>query len=74
MQTFGGPFHSKITLGGTGMIEGCNRRECVLVIFIEMKYILVSFPTYVIGYSLAETVKIENTRISRALARFLCLA
>ena len=32
MQRFGGPFHSKITWAGTGLIEGCNKRKCVLVI------------------------------------------
>ena len=32
MQSFGGPFHSKITWAGTGLIEGCDRRKCVLVI------------------------------------------
>ena len=30
MQSFGGPFHSKMTWAGTGLVEGCNRRKCVL--------------------------------------------
>ena len=59
------PFHSKITWGRTGLIEGFNRRKCVLTcyLFTEIKCTLVRFPTYVTGSSLAETVKIENTRI-----------
>ena len=64
MQSFGGPFHSKITWTGTGLIEGCNRRKCFYCLFIEMECILLRFPTYVIGSSLAKIVKIENTRIS----------
>ena len=32
MQSFGGPFHTKITGAETGLIEACNRRQCVLVI------------------------------------------
>ena len=32
MQSFDGPFHSKITLAGTGLIEGRNRRKDVLII------------------------------------------
>ena len=59
MQSFGGPFHSKITWAGTGLIEGCNRRKCFYCLFIEMECILLRFPTYVIGSSLAEYVKIE---------------
>ena len=31
MQSFGGPVYSKITWAGTGLIEGCNRRKCVLL-------------------------------------------
>ena len=31
MQSFGDPFHSKITWTGTGLIEGCNRRKCVFI-------------------------------------------
>ena len=58
MQSFGGPFHSKITWAGTGLIEGCNRRKCFYCLFIEMECILLRFPTYVIGSSLAEIVKI----------------
>ena len=66
MQNFGGPFHSRITLTGTALIEDCNRRNCVLVIYSLkiMKCTLVRFPTYVTGSSLAENVKIKNTRIS----------
>ena len=64
MQSFGGPFHSKITWAGSGLIEGCNRRKCFYCLFIEMECILLRFPTYVIGSSLVEIVKIENTRIS----------
>ena len=64
MQSFGAPFHSKITSTGTGLIEGSNRRKCFYCLFIETKYILPRLPTYVIGSSLAEVVKIENTRIS----------
>ena len=30
---FGGPFHRKITWAGTVLIEDCNRRNCVLVIY-----------------------------------------
>ena len=62
MQSFGGPFHSKITRTGTGLVEGCNRRKC----FIEMERILLRFPTYVIGSSFGKIVKIENTRISNS--------
>ena len=32
MQSFGGPSHSKITWVGTGLIEGYNRKKCILVI------------------------------------------
>ena len=32
-QSFRGPFRSKITWAGTGLIQGCNRRKCVLIIF-----------------------------------------
>ena len=64
MQSFGGPFHSKITLAETGLIEGCNGRKCFYCLFIEMECILLRFRAYVIGSSLAEIVKIENTRIS----------
>ena len=32
MQSFGGPFHIKITWAGIGLIEGCNRRKSALVI------------------------------------------
>ena len=35
-----------------------------MFLFIDMKCILVGFPTYVVGSSLAEIVKIENTKIS----------
>ena len=55
MQSFGGLFHSKITWVGTGLTEGCTEES----IFIEMECILLRFPTYVIGSSLAEIVKIE---------------
>ena len=55
------PFHSKITWAGTGLIEGCKRRKCVLII---CSFILLRFPMNVIGFSLEETVKIENTRIA----------
>ena len=30
-KVFDGPFHSKITWAGTGLIEGCNRRKCLLI-------------------------------------------
>ena len=30
MQSFGGPFHSKITWARIGLTEGCNRRKCAL--------------------------------------------
>ena len=53
MHSFGGPFHSEITCAGTGLIEGCNRRKCFHRLFIEMEYILLRFPTYVIKSSLA---------------------
>ena len=39
-------------------------RKCLYSFLIEMECILLRFPTYVIGSSLAEIVKIENTRIS----------
>ena len=52
------------TLFSTGLIEGCNRRKCIYCLFIEVEYILVRFPTFVIGSNLAEIVKIENTRLS----------
>ena len=61
--SFGGRFHSKIALAGIGQIEGCNRRKCFHCSFIETKCILLRFPTYVFGSSLAETVRIENARI-----------
>ena len=32
MQSSDGPFHSKITWAGIGLIEGCNRRKYDLVI------------------------------------------
>ena len=54
MQSFGGPFHSRITVAGTGLIEGCNRRKCFYCLFIEMECKMLRFPTYVIGSSLAE--------------------
>ena len=56
--------HSKITWVGTSLIEGCNRRKPFYCLFIEMECILLRFLTYVIGSSLEEIVKIENTRIS----------
>ena len=37
---------------------------CSYYLFIEMECILLRFPTFVIGFSLAAIVKIENTRIS----------
>ena len=48
------------------MTEGGNRTKCVLVAIrsIEMKCIMVTFPTYVTGSSLAEIVRIGNPRIS----------
>ena len=58
MQNSGGPFHSKITSAGTGLTEGCNKRKCFHCLFIELECILRRFPTYVIGSSLAEIVKI----------------
>ena len=60
-QSFGGPFHSDITWAGTGLIEGCNRRKCVLII-CSLKW-SAYVATYVIGFSLEEIVNIENTRI-----------
>ena len=64
MQSFGGPFHSKLTLAGTGLIEACNRRKCALVICsLKLSTLLVRFPTYVTGSSLAEIVEVANTRI-----------
>ena len=41
-----------------------NRGKCFYCLFIEMECILLRFETYVIGSSLSEIVKIENTRIS----------
>ena len=64
MQSFGSPFHSKITSAGTGLIKGCNRRKCFYCLFIEMECILPRLPKYVIGSSLEKIVKIKNTRIS----------
>ena len=61
--SFSVPFHSKKL--EEEIIEDCNRRKCVPVIFfIEMKCTLVRFSGYVIGSSLAQFIKIENTRIS----------
>ena len=54
MQSFGGPFHSKVPLAGTGPTECCNRRKCFYCLFIEMECMLLSFPTYAFGSSLAE--------------------
>ena len=45
-------------------MEGYNRRKCFPCLFIEIECILLRFPAYVIGSSLAEIVKIENTRIA----------
>ena len=60
MQSFGGPFHSK-----TGLIEGCNRKKCVLVIcLLKRSAQWVRFPTQVTGSSLAEIIKTGNTNIS----------
>ena len=68
MHSFGGHFAVKyllVTSAGTDLIQGsCNRRKCFYYSFIEMECILLRFSTYVIGSSLAEIVKIENTRIS----------
>ena len=61
MQSFGSPFHSKITSAGAGLIEGCNRRKYFYCLFNEMECILLRLPTYVIGSNLAEIVKIQNT-------------
>ena len=66
MQSFGGPFHSKILFCNLSW-DWPNRRlkevsSCHL--FIEIKYTLVKFLKYVIGSSLVDIVKIENTRIS----------
>ena len=33
MQSFDGLFHCKISRAGTVLIEDCNRRNCVLVIY-----------------------------------------
>ena len=44
-------------------MEVCNRRKCFYCLFIEMECILLRFPTYVVESSLAEIVRIENTRI-----------
>ena len=33
VRSFGGPFHSKITWAGTGLIKGCNRR--VFLLFVQ---------------------------------------
>ena len=64
MQSFGGPFHSKITWAGTGLIEGCNKRKCVIVICsLKMEFTLARFPTYVNASRLLEIVKIKNVRI-----------
>ena len=62
MQSFGGPFHSKIARAGTGLIKGYNRRKCFYCLFIAMECILLRFPTHVIGSSLAEIVNIENSK------------
>ena len=64
MQSFDGPFHTKITWDRTGLMEGCDRRKCFYCSFIEMECLFLRFSTYVIGSSLAEIVKIENTGIS----------
>ena len=63
IQPFGGPFHSQKTSAGPGLIEGCSRRKCVLVI-CSMKCTLVRFPADVTGSSMTEIVKTGNTRIS----------
>ena len=65
MLSFGGPFHSKITGAGTGLIEGCNRRKCFCCLFIEVECMYIAeVPDVCNGSSLAEIVKIENRRIS----------
>ena len=68
MQSFGGPFHSKILTCNLSW-HWPNRRlylkevsSCYL--FTETKYTLAKFPKYVIGSSLVEIVKIGNTKIS----------
>ena len=48
MQSFGGPFHSKITWAGTGLREGCNRREFFLL-FIDWN-----------GVHIAEVLDVRN--------------
>ena len=47
VQSSGGPFHSKITWAGTGLIEGYNRRKSSYDLFIEMECILLRFATNV---------------------------
>ena len=65
MQSFGGPTHSTITWTGTVLMKDCNIRHRVVVIYsLKWRCTLVRFPTYVTGFSLAETVKLENTKIS----------
>ena len=65
MQSFGGPFHSKILTCNLSW-DWPNRLKEVssCYLFIEMKYILVQFLKFVKGSSLVDIVKIEDTRIS----------
>ena len=54
-----------LSTAGIGLIEGCNRRKCALVISsVKLRAHLVRFLKCVIGSSLAEIVKIANTRMS----------
>ena len=64
MQSFGGP-SKKNNLSWDWPNGRLSQKEvCSYHLFIEMKCTLMRFPTYVTGSSLAEIVKIENTRIS----------
>ena len=54
MESFRCPFNSNVT----------EESVFFFCLFVEMECILLRFPMYVIGSSLAEIVKIENTRIS----------
>ena len=58
MQRFGGPFQSKITWAGTGLIKGCNRKKCAIVIcLLKWSAHWLGFPTHVIASSLSEFCK-----------------
>ena len=64
MQSFGGlPQQNNLSWNCPDRILQ-QKELCACYLYSEMKCTLVRFPTYVTGSSLAENVKLKNTRTS----------